>query len=149
MAEHDHGGPSSPDSSPHQEAAVPGRRKFLRQVGLTAAATAVVAGTADVLGVTPALASANKAARTKSMLAHNAVPASELSPVAAKRVREIRTKYDAAHPDAICSWYCELAPGSCGAPCHPNGVWCHLCIGSNPNFSIVAVCWGGHYNFCA
>ena len=125
----------------------PSRRKFLRQVGLTAAATAAVAGAADAFGVTAARASTQKAARTKVSIGKNATPFSKASPATAKKVREIRAEYNAAHPDAVCSWYCHLAPGSCGAPCHPNGVWCHVCVGPNSSFSFV--CLGGHSNFCA
>ena len=129
------------DSQPERDQDGPAtRRKFLRQVGMTAAATAAVAGLADVAGMKPAFA----AAKSKG------VPARAMSPSMQKKIQEIRS----VHPDTTLFYSCALAPGHCGGPCHPSGVWCHnCCYVSNycggPKIECIYSCNGGDYYFCS
>jgi hypothetical protein len=114
------------------EQALTNRRKFLRQVGMTAAATAAVAGFADVTGVTWASAAAKgriSGKEAKEFRAQNPRP-----PHIEKRIQEIRERR-ATDPQAFASSsfgsysYCIPTPGQCngvGGPC-PKGKWCHLC----------------------
>lgn len=95
----------------HQHDAQPpsGRRKFLRQLGMTAAATAALSGIADVAGLKPAEAATR--------------------PRGVKKVRGVRESVtlDSAESATARSLYCYPAPGSCGEPCEPSGLYCHGC----------------------
>jgi hypothetical protein len=123
------------DSQPEQNQGAPAtRRKFLRQIGMTAAATAAVTGLADVAGMKPAFAATKGTPKSEG-----ARVISTLSPARQKKIQEIRS----AHPDTLLFMSCQLTPGKCGG-CHPAGVWCHLCC------SVSAYCGNyGHYNNCS
>jgi hypothetical protein len=113
------------------------RRKFLRQIGMTTATAAVVAGLADVAGMKPAFAA------TKGTSTSKGVPARSDSPEIRKMIQEIRTRNgqqvgglntESRH---ITLW-CQLTPGHCGGPCEPSSVWCHRCCqdySCTPQFS--------------
>lgn len=125
-----------PDGTPP----APSRRKFLRQVGMTAAATAAAVGAAEALGMTPAFAGSKQGARVTPATPMNVMPLAQLPAGTAKRMQEIRS----VHPDsAVC---CDPDPGHCGGPCHPSSVWCHVCCNS------LGYCWYsclyGDYSFC-
>jgi hypothetical protein len=94
----------------HQYDAQPqsGRRKFLRQLGMTAAATAALSGLADVAGLRPAAAATRAAGGMKVRGARNR--ASSVTVVSA-------------------FFGCSLCSGCCGGPCTPSGVYCHFCAG--------------------
>jgi hypothetical protein len=136
MEQHHHDG----QSDQHTETPVPNRRKFLRQAGMTAAATAAVVGAADAFGLTPAFASAKQTAKAKPATPYNVMPFDKLPASTAKRMKEIR----AVHPDSVTC--CDPQPGHCNGPCHPSSVWCHLCCNS------LGYCWHsclyGDYSFC-
>jgi hypothetical protein len=109
-----------------------GRRKFLRQVGMTAAATAAFAGIGDVAG----MKAAGAATKVKPTSAANkdtlvrALPVAELPAVSRKKVQEIRLRHGqekGENPDAAGAMYCFCDPNHCPGACHPNGVWCHYC----------------------
>jgi nitrous oxide reductase len=111
------------------------RRKFLRQVGVTAAATAAFAGIADATGLGSAFA-ATKTTPTgpagKTMTLVRALPAKDLPAGQAKKVQEIRARRAQelagnVNPATVGEYYCYCTPGQCGSGCHPNGVWCHYC----------------------
>jgi hypothetical protein len=136
MDQHQHDGQSSRDET----GKAPSRRKFLRQVGMTAAAAAAVAGAADVFGVAPAFAAAKQGTRDRS-----ATPARKLGeapPALAKKVREIRTARANYNPFYCCS----PTPGDCGKPC-VRGEWCHTCVSSTGN-DFWQICLQGDSGFC-
>ena len=92
----------------HQHVAQPpsGRRKFLRQLGMTAVGTAALSGLADVAGLKPA------AAATRGM-----------------KVRGARNRASVV-PDATVTSVtltCTLCEGCCSPACSPSGIWCHNC----------------------
>jgi anaerobic selenocysteine-containing dehydrogenase len=120
----------------HQHDAQPpsGRRKFLSQLGMTAAATAALSGLADVVGLKPA------AAATRDMKVRGARQHASLEPATA----------------TYTTFTCELCQGCCGAPCTPTGVYCHQCWAStyvngsgNPTsiYEFGYICVGGGTNF--
>jgi hypothetical protein len=132
---HDHGEPAP-------------RRKFLRQIGMTAVATAAIAGVADVAGAKPAFAGGKLAAAT------NKLPSGSKS-VAQKKLREIRGQ----NPTETCSEIyvsCLVTPGVCngGKPCTPDGVWCHTCCylsggcGTRRTLCYTS-CIFGHRSYCS
>jgi hypothetical protein len=109
-----------------------GRRKFLRQVGMTALATAAFAGVGDAAGLT----SASAASKGKSLGAASkgtliqAMPVAELPASSRKKVQEIRIRHGQETnvlPDAKGAMYCYCDPGNCPGACHPSNVWCHYC----------------------
>jgi anaerobic selenocysteine-containing dehydrogenase len=124
----------------HQHDAQPpsGRRKFLRQLGTTAVATAALSGLADVVGLKPAAA----ATRAEGGM----------------KVRGARNRASVV-PDATVtsvSVICQHCNGCCGSPCTPSGLYCHFCWGqtilsSNPGIPIIGFegyyCIGGGNNF--
>lgn len=123
------------------------RRKFLRHIGMTAAATAAIAGFADVAGMKPALA-ATKGASSKSTLVGKAPPGVR------KQVQEIRASRGLQLAAGYNTVFCRLAVGYCGAPCHPNGVWCHTCCSTvscvwSTARNCSTFCVGGEYDFCS
>ncbi len=126
------------------------RRKFLRQIGMTAAAGAAVAGFADVAGLAPALASAKSAPKARGVLAHSTLPAQTQ-----KKIREIRAHRASPDvPQASLFVNCSPTPGQCGGPCHPNGVWCHWCCLESAHcggrkISCWRSCIGGDFDFCS
>ena len=105
------------------------RRKFLHQVGMGAAATAAIAGFADVAGMTRASAATKRRVSGKEareIRAQNPRP-----PHVEKRIQEIRLrKAEGLTTDSSPSYsYCIPTPGQCngvGGPCK-KGYWCHLC----------------------
>jgi hypothetical protein len=101
------------------------RRKFLRNVGMTAAATAAVVGVTDAMGMMPAFGAARGSGRPGSWAGD--IPISELPPNVAKKMREIRAR-QGSDPGYLC---CVPAHGDCGGPCTPASVWCHACCDSN------------------
>jgi hypothetical protein len=95
----------------HQQDAQPpsGRRRFLRQLGMTAVGTAALSGLADVVGLKPA-AAVTRAER-------------------GRKVRGARSRA-AVVPDVTVSGIsmtCDVCEGCCGTPCTPSGVYCHYC----------------------
>jgi anaerobic selenocysteine-containing dehydrogenase len=121
----------------HQHDAQPpsGRRKFLRQLGMTAAATAALSGLADVAGLRPAAAATRAAGGMK--------------------VRGAR-KNASLQRVTVNSVYltCYVCSGCCGSPCTPSGVYCHHCTGVtvvNGDIGVIAFagyyCLGGNNNF--
>ncbi len=134
MDQHEHDG----QSLGHEAGKASSRRKFLRQVGMTAAATAAAVGAADVFGVTAASAAAKQGTRGRPTM-----KVSEGPPALVKKVRDIR----AARPNYLPFYCCSPTPGDCGKPCHPNGVWCHTCVSSTGN-DFWQECIKGDYGFC-
>lgn len=118
-----------------------GRRKFLRQAGMTAAATAALVGVADVAGVAPAFASAKGPTIRKATALSTA---KGVRPGSTKQVQEIRATATAGS-DPFFS--CILAPGHCNGNCTPNGVFCHHCCTSATHDSCAFICVGGDSNF--
>lgn len=102
----------------------PGRRKFLRHLGMTAAATAALAGIADVAGLTPASAATGN--------------------TRVKKVRDVRERAVTVNPNCP-SISCLLARGRCGAGCTPTGVYCHTCFTSAGHS--YNMCIGGNFGF--
>jgi hypothetical protein len=97
------------DKHQHDTQPPSGRRRFLRQLGMTAAATAALSGLADVAGLKPAAAATRAPAGTK-----------------------VRGGRDHASivPDATVTsvtFECTLCVGCCDPVCTPSGVWCHNC----------------------
>jgi hypothetical protein len=131
MDHHHHDG----QSLPPETGPTASRRKFLRQVGMTAAAAAAGVGAADVFGVRSAHAAPKQGTHGRPTM-----KLSEGPPALVKRVREIRS----ARPDEGIPVCCSPAPGNCGRPCHPNGVWCHICCSISCWYS----CIEGHTAFC-
>jgi hypothetical protein len=127
-------------SSQNEPGKAPSRRKFLRQVGMTAAAAAAVAGAAEVFGLTPASAAAKQGTRGRPALPANKL--SEAPPALAKKVRDIR----AAQPNYNPFYCCSPTPGHCGKPC-PHGEWCHTCVSSTGN-DFWQSCLQGDSGFC-
>ncbi len=111
----------------HQHGAQPpsGRRKFLRQLGVTAAATAALSGLADVVGLKPAAA----ATRTEGGM----------------KVRGAREHDSQAATVGATSVICQLCKGCCGAPCTPSGVYCHFCWGQTIVNGIPIIGFSGYY----
>lgn len=107
------------------------RRKFLRNVGMTAAATAAVVGVTDVMGMKSAFAATKEPAGQGGHGGQGApgcnLTISDLPPAVAKKMREIRTQ-QGSDPGYLC---CVPAHGDCGAGCTPGSVWCHACCDSN------------------
>jgi hypothetical protein len=101
------------------------RRKFLRQIGMTAAATAAFAGITDIAGVKPAYAGTRIKLPGQATLIRSAT-AAEMPRSTVKQIREIRERMA---PDARTC--CIPAPGACGAPCHPKSFFCHACLSAN------------------
>ena len=137
------------DGGPEQNRGAPAtRRKFLHQIGMTAAATAAVAGLADVAGMKPAYAATKGTPKKTGVRAVSTLP-----PEAQKKIHEIRS----ARPDVAVFYSCELTPNHCGAGgCHPAGVWCHFCCYVSSycgNFATIFNCRyrcdGGEYDFCS
>jgi hypothetical protein len=118
--------------------APPNRRKFLRHVGMTAAATAALAGITDMAGINPALA-ASKGGSLKKATLVRAVKTSELTPAQRKRVRTVT---GTAQPNVDNDdMFCTCTPGDCGSPCHPSSVWCHYCT----KIASSSTCKSGYY----
>jgi hypothetical protein len=122
------------DGHQHDLQSSDGRRAFLRRLGMTAVATAALAGIADVAGQNPAGA----AVRTKG----------------ANQVRGVGQGASAAlQSGTVQSLYCYPNPGQCGSACQPNGVYCHLCTADTtvPDGSVGAyvynMCIGGDTTF--
>jgi hypothetical protein len=121
----------------HQHDAQPpnGRRKFLRQLGMTAAATAALSGLADVVGLKPAEAATRAEGRMK--------------------VRGARASASGNLATVTGAFFgCSLCYGCCGSPCTPSGVYCHYCAGGTlmSNGDVVDsfsgyYCIGGDSNF--
>jgi hypothetical protein len=117
------------DSDLRDRSSKGGRRKFLRQFGVTAAATAAAAGLIDVAGVQPAFASDNKRK-----------PSGVQRPPR-KRVRGVED----AEAERFLRVNCSLAPNMCGEPCAHN-LWCHVCSNSS-NGAQAYFCIGGYSSF--
>jgi hypothetical protein len=111
----------------HQYDAQPpsGRRKFLRQLGMTAAATAALSGLADVVGLKPA------AAATRAM--------------GDMKARGAREQNSQAATVGATSVICQVCSGCCGAPCTPSGVYCHFCWGQTIVNGIPIIGFSGYY----
>jgi hypothetical protein len=116
----------------HENGARTTRRKFLRQVGLTAAAGAAAAGIVEVAGLAPAFGATRgttSAGSAGNPTLVRAVTPSKLPASAAKKLQEIRSRQvqeSTVHPDS--AMFCYCTPGQCpGGACHPDGVWCHYC----------------------
>jgi hypothetical protein len=95
----------------HQHDAQPpsGRRRFLRQLGMTAVGTAALSGLADVVGLKPAAA----ATRAEGGM----------------KIRGARSRASVL-PDATVTSVtltCNLCEGCCDPDCTPAGVYCHNC----------------------
>jgi hypothetical protein len=137
------------DSRPAQNQNAPAtRRKFLRQIGMTGAATAMVVGLADVAGVKPAFAATKATPKSRGVLTSPNLPAQ-----AQKRIQEIRAR-TTADPDTAYFVGCSPTPGECGGPCEPAGVWCHWCCYESGycggrEISCWRSCIGGDYYFCS
>jgi anaerobic selenocysteine-containing dehydrogenase len=121
----------------HQHDAQPpsGRRKFLRQLGTTAVATAALSGLADVVGLKPAAAATRAEGDMKVRGARKH----------ASRERRAVTSVELT---------CYLCSGCCGSPCTPTGVYCHHCTGVTwltGDIGVIAFagyyCLGGNNNF--
>ena len=121
----------------HQHDAQPpsGRRKFLRQLGMTAAATAALSGLADVAGLRPAAAATRAAGGMKVRGARKNAPLQRVT---------VNSVY----------LTCYVCSGCCGSPCTPSGVYCHHCTGVtvvNGDIGVIAFagyyCLGGNNNF--
>jgi hypothetical protein len=138
------------DSQPAQNrGAPPNRRKFMRQVGMGAAATAAIAGLADVAGMKPAAAATKRAPTNTGVLT-----SPTLSTTTQKKIQEIRARTVDVHPDTTYFIACSPTPGDCGGPCEPAGVWCHwCCVDENYCGGLAVSCWrscvGGDYYFCS
>jgi hypothetical protein len=113
------------DKHQHDVQLQSGRRKFLRQLGMTAAATAALSGLADVVGLKPA------AAATRDAGYMNARGAGEHDSQAATV--------------GATSVICQLCKGCCGGPCTPSGVYCHLCWGQTIVNGIPIIGFEGYY----
>ena len=115
------------DKHQHDTQPPSGRRKFLRQLGMTAAATAALSGLADVVGLKPAAA----ATRAEGDM----------------KVRGAR-QYTSRANVTVNSVYleCYVCSGCCGSPCTPSGVYCHHCTGVTVvNGDIGVIAFAGYY----
>lgn len=110
--DHDHHGPPSEAEGSDRPS---GRRKFLRQAGMTAAAAAALVGIGDVVGLTPASGATMRSAGA-TMRSGWALTGTQVRP-------EIS---DAPHNTQVMS--CTCTPSQCPETCHPDGVWCHYCV---------------------
>ncbi|HZR52330.1 MAG TPA: hypothetical protein VFB06_22820 [Streptosporangiaceae bacterium] len=122
------------------------RRKFLRQIGMTAAATAAVAGIADIAGMQPARAAAN-GAPGNSTLVRSAPPGVR------KQLQEIRVRRGIAAPAGYNTDFCRLDVGFCSGGGCKGGKWCHDCCFTvscrwSTRTGCALECTGGEYDFC-
>jgi hypothetical protein len=106
-----------------------GRRKFLRQVGMTAAAAAAAVGAAELAGLKPAAAAAKRNAVASS------APFRGTAPI--KIVRPVRTGQGAT-PDCYAAYGgCFCSEGHCDDGHCPHGYVCNYCFSTS--------CGSGYY----
>lgn len=101
------------------------RRKFLRQIGVSAVGTAALAGMVDITGMSAASA-ATQRARAKLAAAKKSQ---------GKSVRAVNAQAGATPAACTVSVVgsCTCAPGNCGGPC-PKGYWCNYCQTHDPTY---------------
>jgi hypothetical protein len=118
------------------DSAQPQRRKFLRHVGMAAAAAAVV-GITDVAGAKSAFAATKGSPGSKAIVIRGG-PNGWGSK--AKQIQEIR--HD-ARPDTSYGYIsCNPSANQCGGACTPNGIWCHYCCTSATHARCAHLCVG-------
>jgi hypothetical protein len=118
-----------------------GRRKFMRQVGVGAAATAALVGVTDVVGMKSAVAATTK----DDPKANKAATIRAAKEIHAKKVKEVRARTGSEKIATIITC-CNLSAGHCAGGCRPAGIWCHICC--NSRGSCAYDCAGGAHNYC-
>jgi hypothetical protein len=97
-----------------------GRRKFLRQVGMTAAAAAAAVGAAELAGLKPAAAAAKRKAVASSASSRGTARRKIVRPLVAGQ---------AVRPDCEAGYdWCVCSEGNCDGGHCPHGYVCNWCF---------------------
>jgi hypothetical protein len=115
-----------------------GRRKFLRQVGMTAAAAAAAVGAAELAGLKPAAAAAKRKAVASSASSGGTAPRKIVRPVQAGQ---------AVKPDCEAGYdWCWCAEGQCDGGACPHGYVCNYCASGQCGDFFVCIKGGCDYS---